>query len=241
MPDGTPNALRHEVSDHAVEILYDLLVHVQGPRIRDHLSHGELSCCAFTRELASHILSVGVGFCLRYIGPEYIPQVPNLLTTLIQEFNTYTSIFHPISLLKHEILEAADSLEQWTNLPAPNHGESCLDAWKEDTKMQLTLGSYRRILLHLASVLLGETEVASEVVKPSGKITASIGVVLQKPVCTLYRSRPDMEIVTLLRNICTQALTVSCQVSHLELSAHTVFFISRTIHTVFFIRTRLFG
>lgn len=46
--------------DSLQEILWDLLNHQEGPRIRDHLSHGELDLKLFPKKMASHIVALAI-------------------------------------------------------------------------------------------------------------------------------------------------------------------------------------
>ena len=43
LDDGSTNQLVQELGAPYMEMLLDLLVHPEGPRLRDHISHGEVS------------------------------------------------------------------------------------------------------------------------------------------------------------------------------------------------------
>lgn len=48
------------------EFLWDFLNHQEGPRVRDHLSHGELSLPAFPKGLADQLLAFSLVLVLRF-------------------------------------------------------------------------------------------------------------------------------------------------------------------------------
>lgn len=52
------------------EFLWDFLNHQEGPRLRDHLSHGEINLLEFPREAASQLLAFSTVLILRFAGEE---------------------------------------------------------------------------------------------------------------------------------------------------------------------------
>lgn len=48
------------------EFLWDFLNHQEGPRVRDHLSHGEVSLPAFPKGLADQLLAFSLVLLLRF-------------------------------------------------------------------------------------------------------------------------------------------------------------------------------
>lgn len=42
LEDGSPNGLVEELGAPYMEMLLDLLIHPEGPRLRDRISHGEV-------------------------------------------------------------------------------------------------------------------------------------------------------------------------------------------------------
>ena len=47
LEDGSPNALVEELGPPYMEMLLDLLIHPEGPRLRDRISHGEVGVAAY--------------------------------------------------------------------------------------------------------------------------------------------------------------------------------------------------
>ena len=74
LADGTPNKLIQVLEPCHVELLLDVLVHPEGPRLRDHLSHGEVDIFRFPVYLANHLLCIVVAFCLRFCCFENISE-----------------------------------------------------------------------------------------------------------------------------------------------------------------------
>ncbi|XP_032219577.2 endoplasmic reticulum membrane-associated RNA degradation protein-like [Nematostella vectensis] len=66
LPDGTTNSLRSAAGDTYMDILLDMLVYPDGPRVRDRVSHGEASLTDFPQLLANHVLCVCVAFAIRF-------------------------------------------------------------------------------------------------------------------------------------------------------------------------------
>lgn len=48
------------------EFLWDFLNHQEGPRIRDHLSHGEINLKAFPREIANQLVAFAITLLCRF-------------------------------------------------------------------------------------------------------------------------------------------------------------------------------
>lgn len=48
------------------EFLWDVLNHQEGPRVRDHLSHGEIQLCDFPRGIANDLLGFSIVLLYKY-------------------------------------------------------------------------------------------------------------------------------------------------------------------------------
>lgn len=67
LPNGTHNQLRTKMGDQYIDMLLDILVHVEGPRLRDHLSHGELlDLDSISQSLCHHILCISLVFAVHF-------------------------------------------------------------------------------------------------------------------------------------------------------------------------------
>ena len=85
-------------------ILLDILTYPEGPRVRDHLSHGEMDISAFPASLANHILCVCAALCLAFTDScsASLTRMP-LMHKIHQDSLAYQSQFHPITQLKKEV------------------------------------------------------------------------------------------------------------------------------------------
>ncbi|XP_019627272.1 PREDICTED: endoplasmic reticulum membrane-associated RNA degradation protein-like [Branchiostoma belcheri] len=70
LQDGSTNLMSSELGDSYMELLLDLLVHPEGPRVRDHASHGELDLATIPAGLANHVLCVSLAFCIKYASTD---------------------------------------------------------------------------------------------------------------------------------------------------------------------------
>ncbi|XP_030894589.1 endoplasmic reticulum membrane-associated RNA degradation protein isoform X5 [Leptonychotes weddellii] len=66
LDDGKINQLPLLLGEPAMEFLWDFLNHQEGPRIRDHLSHGEINLPEFPKEAANQLLAFSVVLLLRF-------------------------------------------------------------------------------------------------------------------------------------------------------------------------------
>ncbi|XP_065919650.1 endoplasmic reticulum membrane-associated RNA degradation protein-like isoform X2 [Dysidea avara] len=100
LDDGSTNQLVQELGAPYMEMLLDLLVHPEGPRLRDHISHGEVDVYHISAIMASHVITVAMTLCGRYITP-----TPHDIII------DYHSLYHPLSILRRELLSLIDALQ----------------------------------------------------------------------------------------------------------------------------------
>ncbi|XP_059842510.1 endoplasmic reticulum membrane-associated RNA degradation protein-like isoform X2 [Hypanus sabinus] len=118
---GDTNQLPTALGDPIVEILWDLLNHQEGPRIRDHLSHGELDLNTFPEEMASHMVALAIVLlhrCCRK-GNETVKE-SECLKAIISSMDSYCSRFHPIGRLKQQLRHCVGCLQKWNEIPRPS-------------------------------------------------------------------------------------------------------------------------
>uniref|UniRef100_A0A669P429 ER membrane associated RNA degradation n=1 Tax=Phasianus colchicus TaxID=9054 RepID=A0A669P429_PHACC len=126
------------------EFLWDYLNHQEGPRIRDHLSHGEINLKAFPREIANQLLAFAITLLCRFSHEDMVVFKEHLIIKpLMNCASCYHSRFHPISRLKKQVSPCK---------------------------------------------------------------------LCDRHICTLYSPRPVLEVLVVLRKICTQCHQVSAQV-----------------------------
>ncbi|XP_059796775.1 endoplasmic reticulum membrane-associated RNA degradation protein isoform X5 [Balaenoptera ricei] len=70
--DGKVNQLPLFLGEPAMEFLWDFLNHQEGPRLRDRLSHGEISLPEFPKEAANQLLAFSFVLLLRFIDEDLL-------------------------------------------------------------------------------------------------------------------------------------------------------------------------
>ena len=217
LQDGSENLLRQEIGDAYFEMLLDILVHSEGPRIRDHISHGEVDLHEISQQSANHILCICVAFAGLYIYPAYKSHSDNsfpLVERICETAKTYKSVFHPISLLSKTVQELCLSFLKWQDLPKP-FGEE-FDSFESDSSVKFPdVEEALRMLME--SITLPDDSL-SKVLQwqfDFGQIETFVqGCVrnLDSAQCpTLFRPKGEMEVALLLRNTVQHGLVISEQ------------------------------
>lgn len=206
----TKNRLRQEVGDARMELLLDLLVHVEGPRLRDKISHGEVELLGLPKELASHVICVSAVFAFLYV---VIPlgkqqdekEVFHKITTCA---NNFKSMFHPIAILKRKTRELIESVSTWRDFPKPDSDEfaqlGVYELWELCPMAE-------NVFQIINSVLFKHAKCCSTPAK-WGDVLKNVKTLLEKEISTLYCTRLQMEIVGVLRNIIQCCSIVTQQV-----------------------------
>ena len=203
-------------------MLLDVLVHPEGPRIRDHISHGEVDLSEISQESANHILCICIAFAGLYINPDKTCCDGNdpfpVTGRICEAAKTYKSIFHPISLLTKTLGEVAVSFLKWNDLPRPLEEEfDILENSGNKLKGQLITGARKAFQELMASVSLPVEDVIK--LLPCqfdvDQVNAFVEVVVQiLNTCTfptLFRPKGEMEITLILRSIAQHGKVVSEQ------------------------------
>uniref|UniRef100_A0AAA9TTR7 ER membrane associated RNA degradation n=1 Tax=Bos taurus TaxID=9913 RepID=A0AAA9TTR7_BOVIN len=123
--DGKINQLPLFLGEPAMEFLWDFLNHQEGPRLRDRLSHGEVSLPEFPKEAASQLLAFCFVLLLRFIDEDLLAVFKEkaAVGSLINLAGTYVSRCHPASQLKKQVLSCEGSVGAWPLLPLPEEAE----------------------------------------------------------------------------------------------------------------------
>lgn len=107
LPDGAGNCLEEELPCFLVtppELLRDLLERPEGPRLRDRLSHGQADFEDIPQTLANHVLCVAVVLAAHYALDRHVLE-RSPVSVCVAVSRRYVSLFHPVSLLKGELLQ----------------------------------------------------------------------------------------------------------------------------------------
>uniref|UniRef100_A0A8I3PEH9 ER membrane associated RNA degradation n=1 Tax=Canis lupus familiaris TaxID=9615 RepID=A0A8I3PEH9_CANLF len=125
LSDGKINQLPLFLGAPAMEFLWDFLNHQEGPRLRDHLSHGEFNLHDFPREATTQLLAFSVVLLLRFTDEDVLTAFKGkaAIKSLVALAEGYTAHFHPISQLKKQVLSCEKSIRVWPLLPLPQEAE----------------------------------------------------------------------------------------------------------------------
>ncbi|XP_008122773.1 endoplasmic reticulum membrane-associated RNA degradation protein isoform X3 [Anolis carolinensis] len=206
------NQLPLLLGEPAMEFLWDFLNHQEGPRVRDHLSHGENSLNDFPREIANCVLAFSITLLCRFSEDEIGPiKSHTLLEPLMNCGSHYCSKFHPATQLKKQILECIRSINTWTDLPAvPEEQIQEIAGLRKDVDFPCT-SVIADIFTQLQPYLPQNIRLFVDSVNslPTEKLLTEL---CGKHIPVLFCPRMVLEIIVVLRQISTQCHQVSCQV-----------------------------
>ncbi|XP_078349682.1 endoplasmic reticulum membrane-associated RNA degradation protein-like [Oculina patagonica] len=222
LQDGSENLLRQEIGDSHLEMLLDILVHSEGPRIRDHISHGEVDLREISQQLANHILCICVAFAGLYIYPEhkhgnYDSAFP-LVERICETAKAYKSLFHPISLLAKTLQKLALSLLKWQDLPKP-FGEEFDSLEGYSGKPSVKFPDVEKALQLLMTSVSSSTDNLFKVSQWNFDfnqidtfVQGCVEILDAAPCLTLFRPKGEIEVALLLRSIAQHGKVISEQI-----------------------------
>ncbi|XP_077342407.1 endoplasmic reticulum membrane-associated RNA degradation protein isoform X1 [Lithobates pipiens] len=121
--NSSDNKVPNALGEPAMEFLLDVLNHQEGPRVRDHLSHGEIKLCDFPRGIANDLLGFSIVLLYKYCNHNTGKEA-TILCPLIDALGSYRSRFHPVALLQKQVFQCMTSLQKWFLLPSPCVGHT---------------------------------------------------------------------------------------------------------------------
>ncbi|XP_073750344.1 endoplasmic reticulum membrane-associated RNA degradation protein isoform X2 [Callorhinus ursinus] len=193
LDDGKINQLPLFLGEPAMEFLWDFLNHQEGPRIRDHLSHGEINLPEFPKEAANQLLAFSVVLLLRFTDEDLSAALKEkaAIKSLVGLAEGYHAHFHPVSQLKKQVLSCEKSIRVWPLLPLPEEAEEAarLEGTSETQACEALITEILRAL--------------------PPHLPESRGVVSDWD--SLSAERTVLEVLTVLRNISTHCARVSSQ------------------------------
>ncbi|XP_060609754.2 endoplasmic reticulum membrane-associated RNA degradation protein isoform X1 [Anolis sagrei] len=207
------NQLPLLLGEPTMEFLWDFLNHQEGPRVRDHLSHGENSLKNFPREIANSILAFSITLLCRFSNGEIEPiKNHTLLESLMNCGSHYCSKFHPATQLKKQILNCIRSINTWTDLPAVSEEQvqEIAGSRKDDVDFPCTsviADIFSQLQPYLPQNLRPFVDPVNSLLTEK-LLTELCG----KHIPVLFCPRTVLEIIVVLRQISTQCHQVSCQV-----------------------------
>ena len=136
LPDGSENRLISDVGKPYITLLLDCFHYPLGPRLRDHISHGEVLLMDMSKDLALHLICICVAFASKFCSPDTSEKSVELVQSICSKADNYESVYHPISVVKQQTFLAAKSLSRWHLMPQPLTylAEGCTEDFADETK-----------------------------------------------------------------------------------------------------------
>jgi len=119
LPDGSENRLVLAIGKPYLTLLLDCFHYPLGPRLRDHISHGEVQLTEVSKDAASHLICICIAFASKFCSPDFSKENVELILSICNKADNYESLYHPISVVKHQTFLAAKSLSLWHLMPQP--------------------------------------------------------------------------------------------------------------------------
>ncbi|XP_058145706.1 endoplasmic reticulum membrane-associated RNA degradation protein isoform X2 [Dasypus novemcinctus] len=213
--DGKINQLPLFLGEPAMEFLWDFLNHQEGPRIRDHLSHGEINLNEFPKETTNQLLAFSLVLLLRFIDEDVLSVFKEkaAIKSLISFAEGYSSCFHPVSQLKKQVLNCEKSISIWPLLPLPEEqiqeAMRLKDNSETDPCNSLIIKIMSELNYHVPEnhcIFNNLDDLTTE------KWSQLLSELCSIPIPTLYCPRIVLEVLVLLRKISAQCHQVSDQV-----------------------------
>ncbi|XP_060061187.1 endoplasmic reticulum membrane-associated RNA degradation protein isoform X5 [Erinaceus europaeus] len=207
--DGETNQLPPFLGTPAMEFLWDFLSHQEGPRIRDHLSHGEIAWHTVPKDAANQLLAFSIVLVLRFLDAGLLaalrerPEVKQLMDLA----EGYRTRCHPLSRLRKQVLGCEDSLRAWPLLPLPASAETELSGLKWHSETRDCSSLIGDIVDELCQGVSHSWDPLTE------RWTQAIGELCGVDVPTLFCPRAVVELLVLLRNVTTHCSRLSAQVA----------------------------
>ncbi|XP_075718808.1 endoplasmic reticulum membrane-associated RNA degradation protein isoform X3 [Rhinoderma darwinii] len=208
--DGSHNRLPGSLGEPAMEFLWDILNHQEGPRVRDHLSHGEILLCEFPKQFASELLGFSIMLIRKHLEQDSFDKKDLVvLYPLIDAAESYQSRFHPIALVQRQVLQCRESLQKWDLLPNPSLEYPSETKELQDNVDPAFCSDIEKILshLHLQANTCFIKDCSSWL--QADKWFVSIKKLCRKSISNLYCPRLVLEAVGVLRKISTLCHQVS--------------------------------
>ncbi|NXS34212.1 EMARD protein, partial [Pomatostomus ruficeps] len=195
------------------DFLWDFLNHQEGPRIRDRLSHGEISLETFPREVANQIVGFAITFLCRFSDEDMLSLKEHMaIKPLMNCASCYRSRFHPISQLKKQVLECMKSIHLWPELPTvPEEQVQTIKGLEGNAESNTLVLMISEIISQLQPYMPQNCCSSDDPI--NSVLTERLLMELcDARICTLYSPRPVLEVVVVLRKISAQCHQVSQQV-----------------------------
>ncbi|XP_029800578.1 endoplasmic reticulum membrane-associated RNA degradation protein isoform X5 [Suricata suricatta] len=214
LDDGRLNQLPVFLGEPTMEFLWDFLNHQEGPRVRDHLSHGEINFPEFPKEAANQLLAFSTVLLLRFIDEDLLSVLKEraVVQSLVRPAQGYSARFHPVSQLKKQVLSCEKSIGLWPLLSLPEEAEEAARAGHSevDACNSVVTEIMSELCHHLPEGLRAAGDVGSLPVERWPQVIRELCGI---PVPTLFCPRAVLEVLAVLRSISAHCARVSGQVA----------------------------
>lgn len=216
LSDGEINQLPLVLGAPAMEFLWDFLNHQEGPRVRDHLSHGELSLPVFPQGLADQLLAFSLVLLLRFADEDLASELKEkaAVQALVRLAEGYSARFHPVALIKKQVLSCEESVRSWPLLPLPE------DAAREAARLggSSEASACEPLIIKIMSELCRHVPghhcaFGGLDSLPVERWPRPLPYICSLHVPTLFCPRAVLEVLTVLRSISSRCAQVSQQVA----------------------------
>uniref|UniRef100_A0A2K6TMR2 ER membrane associated RNA degradation n=1 Tax=Saimiri boliviensis boliviensis TaxID=39432 RepID=A0A2K6TMR2_SAIBB len=233
--DGKINQLPLFLGEPAMEFLWDFLNHQEGPRLRDHLSHGEINLHEFSKETTNQLLAFSVVLLLRFVdeGLLSVFKEKAAVELLIHLAEGYSSRCHPVSQLKKQVLSCEESIRVWALLPFPEELTQEAVRLEDNSETNACHSLITKIMDELYHhmpenhCVLKDLDSLPTETWPSSQLLCEL---CSTPVPTLFCPRTVLEVLVVLRSISKQCHHVSSQVTAASELRHTQW-VERTLRS----------
>ncbi|XP_032506890.1 endoplasmic reticulum membrane-associated RNA degradation protein isoform X2 [Phocoena sinus] len=214
--DGKINQLPLFLGEPAMEFLWDFLNHQEGPRLRDRLSHGEISLPEFPKEAANQLLAFSFVLLLRFIDEDLLSVFKEkaAVRALVSVAEAYGARCHPVSQLKKQVLNCERSIGVWPLLPLPEGSEREAQRSEGNSEINACHSLITEIVAELCHHVPETHRVPhdSEHLPPE-KWPQLLRELCSIPVRTLFCPRAVLEVLAVLRKIGAHCHRVCDQVA----------------------------
>ncbi|XP_036920728.1 endoplasmic reticulum membrane-associated RNA degradation protein isoform X2 [Sturnira hondurensis] len=216
LSDGKLNQLPLLLGEPAMEFLWDFLNHQEGPRLRDHLSHGEVSFPSFPKGVAAQPLSFSIVLLLRFLGEDVASELKEraAVQPLVRTAAAYSARFHPAALLRKQVLGCEKCIRCWSLPPLPNGAGGEAARLEENSE----ISACNSLIIKIMGELYGHIPENHRVFGDLEDIPVERWPQLLPGLCsirvpTLFWPRAALEVLTLLRGISSHCACVALQVA----------------------------
>ncbi|XP_033259849.2 endoplasmic reticulum membrane-associated RNA degradation protein isoform X2 [Orcinus orca] len=214
--DGKINQLPLFLGEPAMEFLWDFLNHQEGPRLRDRLSHGEISLPEFPKEAANQLLAFSFVLLLRFIDEDLLSVFKEkaAVRALVSIAEAYGARCHPVSQLKKQVLSCERSIGVWPLLPLPEGSER--EAQRSEGNSEIN--ACHSLITEIVAELCHHVPEAHRVPHASEHLPPEEWPQLLRELCsipvrTLFCPRAVLEVLAVLRKIGAHCRRVCGQVA----------------------------